>query len=110
MKDTVYKGTLLISPAETNSTTENTDPQNSLPKIYADYADIFSKIEARELLPHHTFDHPIELEPGAKPPWGPIYGMSKLELCTPCKYLDDNAGQRVYLLIFISHRCTHPIR
>jgi hypothetical protein len=74
---------------ETNSTAENTDPQNSLLKIYADYADIFSETEARELLPHRTFDHPIELKSEAKSPWGPVYGMSKLELCTLCKYVDD---------------------
>jgi hypothetical protein len=40
-KEAVYKGSILISPAETNSAAETSDPQSSLPRIYAYFADIF---------------------------------------------------------------------
>jgi hypothetical protein len=93
-KEAVYKGSILISPAETNSAAKTPDPQSSLPEIYADFADVFSETEARELPPHRTFDHPIELEPGAKPPWGPIYSMSELELHMLHEYLDDMQDKR----------------
>jgi hypothetical protein len=39
--------------------------------------------------PHQTYDHTIDLEPGAKAPWGPIYNLSELELTTLRESLDD---------------------
>jgi hypothetical protein len=60
-----------------------------LPPQYNDYADVFSKQEARVLPPHRPHDHSIKLEPGEKPPWGPIYNISELEMKTLRAYIDD---------------------
>lgn len=42
-----------------------------------------------ELPPEREVDHRIELEPGSKPPWRPVYRMSPLELDESKKQLDD---------------------
>jgi hypothetical protein len=50
---------------------------------------VFSAEEARAMPPHRPYDHPIDLEPGTKAPWGPIYNLSELELTTLRESLDD---------------------
>ena len=42
-----------------------------------------------KLGPRQTFDHPIDLKPGAEPLWGPIYPMSAYQLDTLDKYLKE---------------------
>jgi len=51
---------------------------------YKDYADIFSQEKITSLSQHSEFDHRIELEPGAKPPSGSIYPLSKKESDVLC--------------------------
>src|SRR5258708_16274057 len=48
--------------------------------IYREWADVFS-IEKSDQLPEHSaYDHHINLHPGTKPPFGPLYPCSDSEL------------------------------
>ncbi|MBW0470852.1 hypothetical protein O181_010567 [Austropuccinia psidii MF-1] len=48
------------------------------PCSYHQYLDVFSKVKAGKIPPHHTCDHHIELE-GSLPPVGLIYSSSNQE-------------------------------
>ena len=65
----------------------------TVPAAYQDYADVFSSAEAAYLPPHRPYDHTIDLEEGATPPYGPIYSMSETELKALREYLDDMLGK-----------------
>ena len=73
--------------------TEASILDESLPKIYHDFADVFSESDAKILPPHRAYDHAIDLEDGAKAPYGPLYNMSELELNSLREYLDDMIGK-----------------
>ena len=60
-----------------------------MPQQYADFADIFSEEEAHVLPLHRPYDHMIQLEPGTKAPWGPLYNLSKLELKVLHDYINN---------------------
>lgn len=62
----------------------------AVPKIYHQYADVFSKQNADKLPPHRPYDHHIPLKDGTTPPFGPIYSLSEVELKTLKEYLDEN--------------------
>ncbi|MBW0565071.1 hypothetical protein O181_104786, partial [Austropuccinia psidii MF-1] len=49
-----------------------------VPSTYHQYLDVFSKVKAEKLPPHHACDHHIELQ-GSLPPAGVIYSLSKQE-------------------------------
>ncbi|MBW0545482.1 hypothetical protein O181_085197 [Austropuccinia psidii MF-1] len=49
-----------------------------VPPVYHQYLDVFSKVKAEKLPPHHACDHHIELE-GSLPPIGVIYSFSNQE-------------------------------
>ncbi|MBW0558151.1 hypothetical protein O181_097866 [Austropuccinia psidii MF-1] len=49
-----------------------------VPSAYNQYLDIFSKVKADRLPPHHACDHQIELE-GSLPPAGVIYSLLNQE-------------------------------
>ena len=56
-------------------------PLPIIPEEYQDLAEVFSKEKAHELPPHRGhLDHHINLEPGSKPTYGPIYNLSETEL------------------------------
>lgn len=60
-----------------------------IPDAYLSFSDLFTKSNA-DILPKHTeWDHEIPLEPGSKPPFGPVFGMSPTELDTLKEYIDD---------------------
>ena len=61
-----------------------------IPTEYHDFADLFSKKEAEKLPPHRSYDHTIPLEPGAVPPFGPIYKCSPVELEATREYIEKN--------------------
>lgn len=61
-----------------------------VPSEYHDLLPLFTKKEADKLPPHRYVDHAIELEEGKKPPFGPLYNMSNLELQALGEYLDEN--------------------
>ncbi|KAG5346706.1 hypothetical protein C0989_000481, partial [Termitomyces sp. Mn162] len=48
---------------------------------------------AKELPPHRSYDHQIDLEEGTSPPFGKIYNMSKIKLRALKEYLDDMLGK-----------------
>ncbi|MBW0584918.1 hypothetical protein O181_124633, partial [Austropuccinia psidii MF-1] len=59
------------------------------PSVYHQYLDVFSKVKAEKLPPHHTCDHPIKLV-GSLPPVGVIYSLSKQESDTLRAYISEN--------------------
>ncbi len=61
-----------------------------IPKAYRDLADVFSPINANSLPPHRDEDHAIELKPGEKSPFGPLYNLSEYHLKTLREYIDEN--------------------
>ncbi|MBW0492185.1 hypothetical protein O181_031900 [Austropuccinia psidii MF-1] len=62
---------------------------NIVPSAYQNFLDVFSKVEADNLPPHHTCDHHIELE-GSLPPAGVIYSLSNKESDTLRAYILEN--------------------
>lgn len=65
------------------------------------------KIEADRLPPHRYIDHVIEIEDGKKPPFGPLYNMSNLELRALKNYLDEN--QKKGFIRPSSSSCASPV-
>ena len=65
----------------------------NLPARYSDFLDVFEKRNADRLLAHRPYDCPIELQDGAHPPFGPIYGLSEPELEALRTYLDENLAK-----------------
>jgi len=57
-----------------------TDDGGRIPAQYQDFVEVFSKVKAETLPPHRPTDHPIDLEPGYKLPYGWIYNLSEFEL------------------------------
>ncbi|KAH7483616.1 hypothetical protein FOMA001_g6895 [Fusarium oxysporum f. sp. matthiolae] len=61
-----------------------------LPEELQEFQDVFSPKEAEKLPPHRAGDHHIELIPGGKLPFGPLYGMSREELTALREWLNEN--------------------
>lgn len=64
-----------------------------LPVAYHKFLHVFDKETADRLPEHREWDHAIDLVEGAKPPWGPIYALSEVELETLRKWLDEMLAQ-----------------
>jgi hypothetical protein len=62
----------------------------AVPKVYCDFADVFSKSKADSLAPHRPYDLKIALEDGAMPPQPPLYLLSTLELATLREFIDEH--------------------
>ncbi|MBW0500346.1 hypothetical protein O181_040061 [Austropuccinia psidii MF-1] len=60
-----------------------------VPSAYHQYLDVFSKVKAEKLPPHHTCDYHIKLE-GSLPPVGVIYSLSNQESDTLRAYISEN--------------------
>lgn len=52
---------------------------SGLPDEYQDFAEVFTEDEEVPLPPHRPYDLGIELEPGSKPKWGPLYNLVRKE-------------------------------
>lgn len=65
----------------------------TIPPEYADLAEVFSKANADKLPEHRSFDIAIELEEGAKPPYGPLYSLSPTEMSALKEYIDENLAK-----------------
>ena len=64
---------------------------SAVPKVYHNFADVFSKANTvSSLPPHRDFDLKIELEEGASPPPGRLYSLSLFELDALRKFIDKN--------------------
>jgi hypothetical protein len=61
-----------------------------LPKEYLDFANVFDKTKASHLSEHRSYDCPIDLLLNTMPPFGPIYGLSPVELETLRSYIKEN--------------------
>jgi len=72
--------------------------QSMVPAEYHEFIDLFSEKAAKKLPPHRPYDHSIPLIEGKTPPYGPLYGMSCVELEALKKYLEENLNKS-----FISH-------
>ncbi|MBW0553608.1 hypothetical protein O181_093323 [Austropuccinia psidii MF-1] len=59
------------------------------PSVYHQYLDVFSKVKAEKLPPHHSCDNHIELE-GSLPPVGVIYSLSNQDSDTLRAYIPEN--------------------
>ena len=76
-----------------SATTQDATPE--IPEEYRDLAEVFSKPKAHELPQHRgPLDHHIDLEPGSKPVFGPIYNLSETELQVLKDYIDENLRKR----------------
>ena len=67
---------------------EGNDIRTKLPKAYWSYAEIFTKKAIDGLAQHSQYDHTIELQPGSKPTFGPIYKFSDPELAALKEWLE----------------------
>ena len=63
---------------------------SAVPKVYHDFADVFSKANTSLLPPHCDFNLKIELEEGESPPPGRLYLLSSFELDALQKFIDEN--------------------
>ena len=61
------------------------DIVNGVPNKYKDFSDVFEKRNV-----NRRYDCSIDLQEGACPPFGPIYGLSTPELKALQGYLDEN--------------------
>src|ERR1700712_5779329 len=66
---------------------------DEIPRHYEEYKELFLTATAEKLAQRRTFDHAIDLKPGAEPPWGPIYPMSACQLDILDKYLKEMLKQ-----------------
>ncbi|KAE8224305.1 hypothetical protein CF326_g8057, partial [Tilletia indica] len=64
--------------------------RQKVPPAYHDLLEAFSKAGADTLPPRRDCDHRIDLEPGSKPPFGPLYNLSEPELKSLREWLDEN--------------------
>ena len=76
---------------------------SSVPPEYHDYTDVFSKVKASELPPHHNYDLKIDLEEGTSPPLGTLYLLSPVKLSTLWTFIDENLGTRFICPTASSH-------
>ncbi|MBW0568868.1 hypothetical protein O181_108583 [Austropuccinia psidii MF-1] len=60
-----------------------------VPPVYHQYLDLFSKVKAEKIPPHHACDQHIELE-GLLPPIGVIYLLSNQESERLWAYISEN--------------------
>jgi transposase InsO family protein len=68
-------------------------PPPSVPAKYAEFADVFSKVQADKLPEHRQYDCPIDLLPDTTPPTGPTYPMSEPESKALREYIDENLAK-----------------
>jgi hypothetical protein len=69
------------------------DLRNIVPPQYHDLLQAFSKTRADTLPPHRPYDHAIDLEPGTKPPFGPLYSLSEPELKELSAWIKENLSK-----------------
>lgn len=64
-----------------------------LPPEYEDYSNVFSEERATQFPTNTKVRHSIEVEPGQKVPYGPIYPLSANELRVLREYLDTHLAR-----------------
>jgi len=89
------KSTSIPARAAASSPFDSITPEfetlcQSVPATYHEYLDVFSKSKGMTLPPRRTYDHKIELENDAMPPFGPIYSLSEVEQLALRQFIDEN--------------------
>ncbi|MBW0546495.1 hypothetical protein O181_086210, partial [Austropuccinia psidii MF-1] len=91
----LFQGDMDLPPLSFHTSLEEEEPEEIetvlkvVPPAYHQYLDVFSKVKAEKLPPHHACDHHIELE-GLLPPVGVIYSLSNQESETLWAYISEN--------------------
>jgi hypothetical protein len=70
-------------------TSEGVQMPKGLPECYSEYQDVTSADLSTELPQHGPQDLAIELEPGANPPYSPLYNLSMIELAALREYINE---------------------
>jgi hypothetical protein len=78
------------SSTSNSELTATKEDYSNVPDKYSAFYEVFSKKKANTLPPHRPYDHQIILQEGKKPPFGPIYSLSQVELDELAKYLKEN--------------------
>lgn len=77
----------LVEIQEWSNTKWQVDPRAE--DLLKEYQDLFPEQLPAGLPPKREVDHRIDLEPGSKPPWRPLYRMSPLELDELKKQIEE---------------------
>ena len=72
---------------------ETANLKEIVPVDYHEFLPLFDEVIARELPPHHPYDHSIPLKEGFTPPFGPIYSLNRVELETLKTWIEDNLSK-----------------
>jgi transposase InsO family protein len=83
-----YVGAIAQYDQWLKATQAPTTETEGLPKVYQEYADVFSEEGAAILARHGVQDHAIDLEPHTMPPQLGLYNLSQDELRILREYLD----------------------
>ena len=67
--------------------------KQKLPPEYHDLIEVFDKAKSKKLLPHRSYDHKTDIEPGRVPPKSRIYPMSAYKLQKVKEYLEENLAK-----------------
>ena len=68
----------------------NVDPTTFVLPEYYEFLDVFSQKNSEQLPSFGEYDYHIHLKEGTKPPYGPLYDMSRKKNEELCKYLLEN--------------------
>lgn len=80
-----------LAPVEATVPPPSKSPDlSSVPPVYHDLKEVFSKQQALSLPPHRPYDCSIDLLPGAPLPSSRIFNLSRLERETMEKYIHDS--------------------
>ena len=74
----------------TTSSGSSGSDMEGVPKLYHEFADVFSKAKADTLAPYQEYNLKIEFDETEKTPVGPIYPLSKSELGSLRKFIDKH--------------------
>lgn len=71
-----------------------------VPKQYHDFLQLFRKSDSQALPPHLPIDHAITLVNGNQPPFGPLYGVSSVELAVLGEHFDEHLVKGFFRSLF----------
>jgi len=78
---------------QTKEPKKELDLKNYIPAEYHEFLPLFLEALVKNLPPHRPYDHKIPLREGFTPPFGPLYLMSRTELQTLKKWLEENLSK-----------------
>ena len=69
--------------------------EDIVPREYHEFIELFKKPapDSASLPPYRSYDHQINLKPNTQPSFGPIYGLSEVELKALKTYIDENLSR-----------------